>query len=122
MAAQTTEITASSEPPQGENVRQGQAGNSKSQITEHGPEEDAPHKNNSASAPSGIESGENQVASRQPDMPVPDHQQSGQQVAPQNRQVQDKGKGAPSVRLDMDLDVEIELKAKIKGDLELSVL
>ncbi|OHX00030.1 hypothetical protein CSPAE12_01259 [Colletotrichum incanum] len=48
--------------------------------------------------------------------------QNGQQVAPQNQQVQNKGKGAPSVRLDMDLDVDIDLKAKIKGDIELSIL
>lgn len=122
MAAQPNENTAGSEPPQRENVRQGQDGNRKSQITEHGLEKDASHKNNSASATSGIKSTENQVASRQPDMPAPHHQQSGQQVAPHNQQVQDQGKGAPSVRLDMDLDVEIELKAKIKGDLELSVL
>ncbi|KAF6825805.1 hypothetical protein CMUS01_09688 [Colletotrichum musicola] len=121
MAAQPTQNTASSEPPQRENIRQGPDGNRKSQITEHGLEKDATQKNNSASATSGIRSAENQVASRQQDMSVP-HQQSGQQVAPQNQQVLDKGNGAPSVRLDMDLDVEIELKAKIKGDLELSVL
>ncbi|WQF86945.1 hypothetical protein CDEST_11959 [Colletotrichum destructivum] len=48
--------------------------------------------------------------------------QDGQQVAPQNQQVQSKGKGAPSVRLDMNLDVDIDLKAKIKGDIELSIL
>ncbi|KAK2046188.1 hypothetical protein LZ31DRAFT_552484 [Colletotrichum somersetense] len=54
----------------------------------------------------------------------PPHQpQDVQQVAPQNRQVQDQSKGgAPSVRLDMDLDVDIDLKAKIKGDIELSIL
>ncbi|KAK1962985.1 hypothetical protein LY78DRAFT_615087 [Colletotrichum sublineola] len=49
--------------------------------------------------------------------------QTGQQVAPQNRQVQNNSKGgAPSVRLDMDLDVDIDLKARIKGDIELSIL
>ncbi|GKT42925.1 uncharacterized protein ColSpa_03106 [Colletotrichum spaethianum] len=51
------------------------------------------------------------------------HQSQGaQQVVPQNQQVQNKGKGGPSVRLDMDLDVDIDLKAKIKGDIELSIL
>ncbi|KAK1566352.1 uncharacterized protein LY79DRAFT_594970 [Colletotrichum navitas] len=49
--------------------------------------------------------------------------QNEHQVAPQNRQVDNKSKGgAPSVRLDMDLDVDIDLKAKIKGDIELSIL
>ncbi|KAK1983939.1 hypothetical protein LZ30DRAFT_780214 [Colletotrichum cereale] len=47
----------------------------------------------------------------------------GQQVAPQNRQVQNRSRGgAPSIRLDLNLDVEIHLKAKIKGDIELSIL
>lgn len=125
---------ASPKPSRPENSQQDQEYNRNSQAREHGREGDTSRDSNSASATDGGEGAETQVTSKQRSGNVarnqaqhentsePYLQQNGQQVAAQNQQVQDKGKGAPSVRLDMNLDVEIELKAKVKGDLELSVL